>query len=112
MKTVKTLSILACVLLVAVTALGQTPRRRGAGRPVAPKRTETPPPPSTPDPAPTPVTPRAPIVLAVVNGQNVTTADLDPRVRELVESLDLRIAEARSQVLEMEINTLLLAYEA
>ena len=112
MKTVKTLLLLACVMLVAVTALSQTPRRRGARRPVAPKPREATPPPSAPTPAPTPVTPKAPIVLAVVNGQNVTSAHLDPRVRELVESLDLRIAEARSQVLEMEINTLLLAYEA
>ncbi len=51
-------------------------------------------------------------MLAIVNGQNITTADLDPRLREMVDTLDARIAEARNQVLEMEINTLLLASEA
>jgi protein-disulfide isomerase len=56
--------------------------------------------------------PKAPVLLAIVNGQNITTADIDPRVRELVETLDARIAEARTQILEMEINTLLLATEA
>ncbi len=52
------------------------------------------------------------MVLAIVNGQNVTTLDLDPQLRQSVESLDARIVDARNQVLEMEINTYLLAAEA
>jgi protein-disulfide isomerase len=52
------------------------------------------------------------VLLAIVNGQNITTADIDPGVRQLVEELDARIIQARSQILEMEINTYLLASEA
>ncbi|HEV2883404.1 MAG TPA: thioredoxin domain-containing protein, partial [Pyrinomonadaceae bacterium] len=51
-------------------------------------------------------------LLAIVNGQNVTTAELDPSVREQVEGLPDRIADARRRILEMEINTLLLETEA
>lgn len=116
MKTAKTLSIVTFLLLVAITTSAQVPRRRGARRPTGPKPAATQPAAeSAPEAAATPApvaAPKAPVVLAIVNGQNVTTADIDPRVRQLVESLDGRIAEARSQILEMEINTLLLASEA
>jgi len=52
------------------------------------------------------------VLLAIVNGQNLTTADIDPRARQLADTLDARIAETGNQILEMEINTLLLATEA
>jgi protein-disulfide isomerase len=52
------------------------------------------------------------VKLAIVNGQTVTTTDIDPQVGEAVERLDERLAEARDQVLGMEINTLLLDAEA
>ena len=112
MKTAKTLAIVAVALLLAITASAQ--RRRGGGRPTSPKPAATQP---IAQPTPQPVSTRplvstSPVVLAVVNGQNVTTADIDPRVRQLVESVDPKIAEARGQLLEMEINTLLLASEA
>jgi len=75
------------------------------------------PPVSQPSPAPLAGTPpvarpSAPILLATVNGQSVTTADIDPKVREEVEALENRIAEARRQILELQINTLLLESEA
>ncbi|MDQ2920264.1 MAG: thioredoxin domain-containing protein [Acidobacteriota bacterium] len=54
----------------------------------------------------------APILLATVNGENVTTAAIDQRAREEVEALDGKIAEARKQMLELEINTQLLDIEA
>lgn len=54
----------------------------------------------------------APVLLATVNGQDVTTADIDPRARQEVEALEGKIAEARRQILELEINTLLLDTEA
>ncbi len=110
MKTAKTLSIVALLLLVATTISAQ--RSRGSRRPTGPRPAVTPPtaqPVAPPLPA---AAPKAAVVLATVNGQNVTTADIDPRVRQLAESLDARIVEARSQILEMEINTLLLASEA
>jgi protein-disulfide isomerase len=51
-------------------------------------------------------------LLATVNGQNVTTADIDPQAREEVEALDGKIADARKQILELEINSQLLDVEA
>lgn len=115
MKTSKslTLSIVAFLLLASVTVSPQTPRRRGAGRP-APKPAVTQPPVATPQPAPTPasVAAKPPVLLAIVNGQNLTTADIDPRARQLADNLDARIAATGNQILEMEINTLLLATEA
>ncbi len=72
-------------------------------------------PPAKPQPAATPApapAPRAPVLIAIVNGQNLTTADIDPRARELADTLDQRIADTGKQILEMEINTLLLASEA
>lgn len=118
MKTSKslTLSIVAFLLVISITAAAQSPRRRGARRPAGPKPLVAQPaaqPTPTPLAAPAPVAaPRAAVLLAIVNGQNITTADLDPRLREMVDTLDARIAEARNQILEMEINTLLLASEA
>lgn len=105
-------AIIAFLFVIAVTASAQSPRRRGAARPV-PKPPVTQPP-ATPQPAatPAPVAPRAPVLLAIVNGQNLTTADIDPRARELADTLDQRIADTGKQILEMEINTLLLASEA
>lgn len=56
--------------------------------------------------------PSGPVLLATINGQSITTASLDPKVREEVDALDARIAEARRQVLEIQVNTLLLESEA
>ena len=64
------------------------------------------------EPIAQPPTPLAPVLLAVVNGQNVTTAEIEAKARQDVESLPQKIAEARRQVLELEINTLLLESEA
>ena len=113
MNIPKTPSIFALLIVIALTASAQSPRRRGTGRP-APKPAVTQPP-ATPQPAakPTPVAAsKPPVLLAIVNGQNLTTADIDPRARQLADTLDARIAETGNQILEMEINTLLLATEA
>ena len=56
--------------------------------------------------------PSAAVPLVVVNGQTFTTADLDPALRQQVESLDDKIAAARKSVLDVQINTLLLDIEA
>jgi protein-disulfide isomerase len=55
---------------------------------------------------------RAPIPLANVNGQTITAADIDPGARQEVEAVETRIEEARRQVLDIQINTLLLESEA
>lgn len=114
MNILKTSSIFALLFVIAVTAAAQTPRRRGTGRP-SPKPAVTQPPTTAPQPAATPAqvaAPKPPVLLAIVNGQNLTTADIDPRARQLADTLDQRIADTRNQILEMEINTLLLASEA
>ena len=59
-------------------------------------------------------TPQAqqPISLVVVNGQTFTTADLQPALRQELESVETKIAEARTAVLDQQINTMLLQVEA
>lgn len=105
--------LLVCLsLLLASEAFSQTRSRRG--RRPAPSQSSTQPS-ATPTPAPTPVAPRVPrqpVQLAIVNGQTITTSDIDPRAAEVIESLEQRLADARRQVLAMEINTVLLDMEA
>jgi protein-disulfide isomerase len=113
MNTCKTLSIVVLLFLFTVEVGAQAPRRRGSRRPATKSATAQPV--SQPEPAAVvanPAAPSAPIPLATINGESITTANLDPRVREEVEALDARIAEARRQVLELQINTLLLQSEA
>lgn len=50
--------------------------------------------------------------LVIVNGQTITTADLQPAVRQNMERIDQKIAEARAAVLDLQINTMLLQLEA
>ncbi len=113
MNPQKALSILCLLLLSASVAFTQTNRRRGTSQPAAPKPAV-----SRPTPLPSPVAkpappqPRQPIRLAIVNGQTITTSDIDPQVAEAVETLDQKLAESRQRVLEMEINTMLLEGEA
>ncbi len=115
MNTVKSFFILLILVSVTAETPAQTPRRGGARRPVARKPASTQPvaqPEPVPSPAAAVVAPSAPIPLAMVNGQSITSADINPKVREEVEALDARIAEARRQVLELQVNTLLLEVEA
>src|SRR5437773_852014 len=112
MNNPKTVSLLLLLLVALTGANAQTARRQGSIR-----RNVAKPGPVTPvaQPSPTAPTvrpPAAPVLLAVVNGQNVTTAEIDPRVREEVEGLNDKIAEARRQILELQVNTLLLEAEA
>jgi protein-disulfide isomerase len=53
-----------------------------------------------------------PNTLALVNGQAITVADLDPAVAQEVVNLQPKIAQARLQILEIQINTLLLDLES
>jgi len=114
MKTANSFLIILFLFVLAIAASAQTRGRRGAGRPLNAKPTAALP--AQPAATPLPITPgappAAPVLLAIVNGQNVTTADIDPKVREEVEALEGRIAEARQGILELQINTLLLESEA
>ena len=114
MNTLKTLSIVVLLFFFTAEAGAQAPRRRGTSRPAVTKpaanqRVSQPRPGIV---APAAVAPSAPIPLATVNGESITTANIDPKVRQEVEALDARIAEARRQVLELQINTVLLESEA
>ena len=114
MNTLKTLSIVVLLFFFTAEAGAQAPRRRGTSRPAVTKPAANQPV-SQPQPgivAPAAVAPSAPIPLATVNGESITTVNIDPKVRQEVEALDARIAEARRQVLELQINTLLLESEA
>ncbi len=115
MNTAPTLLTVLLLFSVASDVSAQSPRRGRSIRPAAAKPDTTQP---TPQPTPTPASvetpaaPMAPVLLATVNGENVTSANIDPRAREEVEALEGRIAEARKQILELEINSLLLDTEA
>lgn len=111
MKSSKTVLIAGLVLFIAAGVVAQTPRKRVPTRP-APKAVAPQPTPELVNRPLPPREPKAPIPLAIVNGQTITTADIDPRVREEVESLDERIADTRRRVLELQINTELLEVEA
>lgn len=107
MKNLRTLFIVVLVLVFA-TAVGAQ-RRRGTRRPAVAT-----PAPAQPPPAREIVTMAepdlavAPIPLATVNGEIITSANLEPKVRQEVEALDARIFEARRQIIELQVNTLLL----
>ncbi|HEY6233389.1 MAG TPA: thioredoxin domain-containing protein [Pyrinomonadaceae bacterium] len=113
MTKLKIFSVVLILLISVVEAVSQGSRRRATRTPPAAQ-------PARPQPSPqraaTPAAvnspPAAPITLATLNGQTLTTADIDPKVRTEVEALDARIAEARRQVLELQINTALLESEA
>ena len=113
------MKIASSLLLFLILSIGyEVPaqRSRPGGRQPAPKPAATQPAPTpVAESTPTPVRPAAPVLpvlLAIVNGQEITTASLDPNVRQEVESLPARISEAKRAVLEMEINTALLDSEA
>jgi len=53
-----------------------------------------------------------PGALAIVNGQTLTLLDIDPKVRQAVQDLDAKLAEARRSLLDERINSLLLEIEA
>jgi protein-disulfide isomerase len=106
--------LLMLLILSAGFQVSAQRARRGARRPAAqPASTPAQTSPTETAPAPSrPSVPVAPVLLAVVNGQDITTASLEPNVRQEIESLPTRISEAKRTVLEMEINTVLLDSEA
>jgi hypothetical protein len=112
MKHATTLLTTLLLLFVTSDVSAQRTRRGRSSRPAAPKSASTPQPTPTPVPDETPAAPKPPVLLAIVNGQNITTADIDPRARQEADALDGRIAEARKQTLELEINSRLLDIEA
>src|ERR1041384_7005590 len=115
MKTA-TFILVLLVLFASNAPQSIAQKRRGTQRPAATKpATEQPATTAatpTPTPIPKPAIPSAPVLLAVVNGENITSAILEKGTREQIEGLPGRLAEARQQVLNLEINTALLDIEA
>ena len=107
---------LVLILLLWTAAPAQTSKRRGAVRKPT-VTTSQPQPVAQPTPTSTPSTtvvrpPAAPVPLVAVNGQTLSTADLEPALRQELESLDDKVAQARKSVLDLQINTTLLEVEA
>jgi protein-disulfide isomerase len=96
------------LFLLASSVMAQRPR---AGQRPAPKTTPPAKPAATPAAKPAGVAP-TPGTLAVVNGQAITLADLDPKVREVVDGFDANLPNLRREALDARINTMLLESEA
>jgi protein-disulfide isomerase len=106
--------LLASLILIPAAGAEAAQRRRNDRRAAVPAPT---PAPRAANPVATPVAavparPSAPMALAIVNGQTLTTADLDPRIRQEIEGLEEKIAQARRDMLDVTINTILLELEA
>ena len=107
----KLLSLLL-ILFLWSPVLAQKSKRRGSVRTPVVKTPQPQPvaqPPATTRPA---AQPTGPTSLVVVNGQTFTTANLPDGLRQELERLDQKIAEARAGVLDQQINTVLLQAEA
>src|SRR3984893_13293692 len=93
-------------------ALAQSPGRRPLSRQPGVKPAAAP----TPTPVPTRAVPAGPTTtfgpLAIVNDQTITSADLDPAVAEEMGNLERKIMQARLQIIELQINTILLDIES
>jgi protein-disulfide isomerase len=89
----------------------QTPKRKGATNRKPAVATPQPQPAAQPLPA-KPSTPKSVAPLVEVNGQTLTTADLEPALRQEVETLDDKLVDARNAILDLQINTMLLQAEA
>lgn len=106
---------LACAVVLGLSVFAsqsaaQTPRSR-TGQKTAPRNT----PPARPSASPAPkatATPPPSGTLALVNGQAITLADLDPKVREVAEGFDKNMPNLRRDALDARVNTMLLESEA
>ncbi|HEX8708143.1 MAG TPA: thioredoxin domain-containing protein [Pyrinomonadaceae bacterium] len=107
------LASLLFLLLTAASAAAQSPRQRPRPKAATP---------AAPQPAPKQIVPTRTAAaaaatpptgtLAAVDGQPITLADLNPKVREVVEGLDRNMGELRRDALDARISTLLIESEA
>ena len=118
MKTAFGALSLIIFLSLSTTSMAQT-RRRGSTTRKAPVATATPKPEPTAQPTAAPSTPVAPprrpagpVNVVMLNGQTLGTADFEPAVRQQLEQVEDKIAAAKREVLDLQINTILLQVEA
>lgn len=88
-----------------------TPRKPPAAKQASPGATAQPTPAQPATPAP-PRQPAGPVNVVVLNGQTLSTADFEPAVRQRLDEVEDKIATARKEMLDLEINTILLKVEA
>lgn len=104
------------LLLFLHTVSAQSPKRSPVGQrnPTAkvPASQPSPTPTTRPETSPATETPLPPTEIVKVNGQTITTADFEPELRQQLDSLEGRITEAKREILDLQINTLLLEVEA
>jgi protein-disulfide isomerase len=103
---------LLLMLLLCSPVLAQKSKRRGTVRTPVVKTPQPQPVPQPPATAKPVQQPTGPTSLVIINGQTLTTADLPPALRQELERLEEKIAQARASVLDQQINTLLLQAEA
>src|SRR5688572_27259346 len=118
MKTAFGALSLILFLTLSATSIAQT-RRRGSTTRKAPVAAATPKPEPTAQPTTAPATPVAPprrpagpVNVVMLNGQTLGTADFEPAVRQQLEQIEDKIAAAKREVLDLQINTILLQVEA
>ena len=103
------------VFLLTITVAAQTPKSKPKpktqAKPTAPAAKPTPTPAAAvARPTPTPAPPAG--TLALINGQPIMLADINPKVRETLEGFDKEVEEMRRTALEDQIGTYLLEAEA
>lgn len=113
-------TLVTIVLLLSVTVVSAQTTRRSrttARRPAADPPTT----PAQPTPVPTPSGPPVsaapadttiPTNLAILDGQNISLSDIDPAVGKGIANLGEKIAQARREMLDVQINTVLLEIES
>lgn len=108
------ISLLLLISLLFISpVIGQTSKRRGAVNRKPPVTTSQPEPAVQPPATARPTRPpAAPVSIVTVNGQTLTTAELEPALRRELDSVEDKIAEARRQMLDLQINSVLLEIEA
>ena len=115
MKTALGALSLVLFLTLSTTSLSQT-RRRGSTPRKPPVAAATPKPEPTAQPTATPVAaprrPVGPINVVMLNGQTLSTADFEPAVRQQLDQVEDKIAAAKREILDLQINTILLQIEA
>jgi protein-disulfide isomerase len=108
-------ALVLCLLVLVPSVMAQTQRSRAGQRPT-PKNTPPAKPAATPAAKRTATTTTTvappPGALAIVNGQTITLADLDPNVRKVIEDFEKNMPNLRREALDARVNTLLLESEA
>ena len=115
MKTA--ISPLVLILLLITLVSGAQQPRGGTASKTPAKPAQPQPTPGVAQPTPTPKPkpskpPAAPKPLVVVNGNTLTTADLDPAIRQQLDTIEDRVEAARKSILDLQVNTILLEVEA